>query len=34
THWHYDEADRITQRTVNGETAEQWRYDERGWLTQ
>ncbi|HDX1601885.1 TPA: RHS repeat protein, partial [Escherichia coli] len=22
------------QRTVNGETAEQWRYDERGWLTQ
>ncbi|HBE7314883.1 TPA: RHS domain-containing protein, partial [Escherichia coli] len=33
THWHYDEADRITQRTVNGETAEQWRYDERGWLT-
>ncbi|MEF0875162.1 RHS repeat domain-containing protein, partial [Escherichia coli] len=24
----------ITQRTVNGETAEQWRYDERGWLTQ
>ncbi|MCX3372823.1 RHS repeat domain-containing protein, partial [Escherichia coli] len=31
---HYDEADRITQRTVNGETAEQWRYDERGWLTQ
>ncbi|WP_149009005.1 RHS repeat domain-containing protein, partial [Escherichia coli] len=28
------EADRITQRTVNGETAEQWRYDERGWLTQ
>ncbi|MFV2807521.1 RHS element protein, partial [Escherichia coli] len=30
----YDEADRITQRTVNGETAEQWRYDERGWLTQ
>ncbi|EFF3075943.1 TPA: RHS repeat-associated core domain-containing protein, partial [Escherichia coli] len=23
-----------TQRTVNGETAEQWRYDERGWLTQ
>ncbi|HHU8259750.1 TPA: RHS repeat-associated core domain-containing protein, partial [Escherichia coli] len=33
THWHYDEADRITQRTVNGETAEQWQYDERGWLT-
>ena len=33
THWHYDEADRITHRTVKGETAEQWRYDERGWLT-
>ncbi|MCF6481751.1 hypothetical protein IHV64_24865, partial [Escherichia coli] len=28
-----DEADRITQRTVNGEPAEQWQYDERGWLT-
>ncbi|EHK7427647.1 RHS repeat protein, partial [Escherichia coli] len=33
THWHYDEADRITQRTVKGEPAEQWQYDERGWLT-
>ncbi|MGT5903826.1 RHS repeat-associated core domain-containing protein, partial [Escherichia coli] len=22
-----------THRTVNGETAERWRYDERGWLT-
>ncbi|WP_137584040.1 RHS repeat domain-containing protein, partial [Escherichia coli] len=32
-HWHYDEADRLTHRTVNGETAEQWQYDERGWLT-
>ncbi|MCQ1909724.1 RHS repeat protein, partial [Escherichia coli] len=31
--WHYDEADRLTHRTVNGETAERWRYDERGWLT-
>ncbi|ENO0420028.1 RHS repeat protein, partial [Escherichia coli] len=30
---HYDEADRLTQRTVKGETAERWRYDERGWLT-
>ncbi|EGS3157694.1 RHS repeat protein, partial [Escherichia coli] len=30
---HYDEADRLTHRTVNGETAEQWQYDERGWLT-
>ncbi|MBC0428076.1 RHS repeat protein, partial [Escherichia coli] len=33
THWHYDEADRITHRTVKGEPAEQWQYDERGWLT-
>ncbi|WP_173673903.1 DUF6531 domain-containing protein, partial [Escherichia coli] len=32
-HWHYDEADRLTHRTVKGETAEQWQYDERGWLT-
>ncbi|WP_374705475.1 hypothetical protein, partial [Escherichia coli] len=31
THWHYDEADRLTHRTVKGETAERWRYDERGW---
>ncbi|EPB6746672.1 RHS repeat-associated core domain-containing protein, partial [Escherichia coli] len=29
----YDEADRLTHRTVKGETAEQWQYDERGWLT-
>ncbi|EPB6746273.1 RHS repeat-associated core domain-containing protein, partial [Escherichia coli] len=29
----YDEADRLTHRTVNGETAEQWQYDKRGWLT-
>ncbi|MBV4619083.1 RHS repeat protein, partial [Escherichia coli] len=28
-----DEADRLTHRTVNGETAERWQYDERGWLT-
>ncbi|ELF8214026.1 RHS repeat protein, partial [Escherichia coli] len=33
THWYYDEADRLTHRTVNGETAERWQYDERGWLT-
>ncbi len=33
THWHYDEADRLTHRTLNGETAERWQYDERGWLT-
>ncbi|HIH2615808.1 TPA: RHS repeat-associated core domain-containing protein, partial [Shigella dysenteriae] len=33
THWHYDEADRLTHRTVKGETAERWRYDERGWLS-
>ncbi|MCK3547380.1 DUF6531 domain-containing protein [Escherichia coli] len=32
THWHYDEADRITHRTVNGEPAEQWRYNDHGWL--
>ncbi|PSX47907.1 RHS repeat protein, partial [Escherichia coli] len=32
THWHYDEADRLTHRTVKGETAERWQYDERGWL--
>ncbi|HAM7576673.1 TPA: RHS element protein, partial [Escherichia coli] len=24
THWHYDEADRLTHRTVKGEPAEQW----------
>ncbi|MCZ8781784.1 DUF4329 domain-containing protein, partial [Escherichia albertii] len=30
---HYDDADRLTHRTVNGETAERWQYDERGWLT-
>ncbi|EMG5891008.1 RHS repeat protein, partial [Escherichia coli] len=29
----YDEADRLMHRTVNGETAERWQYDERGWLT-
>ncbi|EPV7939369.1 RHS repeat-associated core domain-containing protein, partial [Escherichia coli] len=29
----YDEADRLTHRTVKGETAERWQYDERGWLT-
>ncbi|EOX8480384.1 RHS element core protein [Salmonella enterica subsp. indica] len=33
TLWHYDDADRITHRTVNGEPAEQWQYDEHGWLT-
>ncbi|WP_394744618.1 RHS element core protein [Escherichia coli] len=32
THWHYDEADRITHRTVKGEPAEQWQYDDHGWL--
>ncbi|WP_342089804.1 hypothetical protein, partial [Escherichia coli] len=25
-HWYYDEADRLTHRTVKGETAEQWQY--------
>lgn len=33
TCWHYDDADRLTHRTVNGEPAEQWHYNERGWLT-
>ncbi|QAU94323.1 RHS repeat protein, partial (plasmid) [Escherichia coli] len=31
--WYYDESDRITHRTVNGDPAEQWQYDEHGWLT-
>ncbi|GCY10238.1 type IV secretion protein Rhs [Escherichia coli] len=30
--WYYDESDRITHRTVNGEPAEQWQYDGHGWL--
>ncbi|HAV2414667.1 TPA: type VI secretion system tip protein VgrG [Escherichia coli] len=33
TLWHYDASDRITRRTVNGDPAEQWQYDEHGWLT-
>ena len=33
TCWHYDESDRLTYRTINGEPAEQWQYDKRGWLT-
>ncbi|KDU17666.1 RHS repeat-associated core domain protein [Escherichia coli 3-267-03_S1_C1] len=33
TLWHYDASDRITHRTVNGDPAEQWQYDEHGWLT-
>ena len=28
TLWHYDASDRITHRTVNGDPAEQWQYDE------
>ncbi|WDC36198.1 RHS element core protein [Escherichia albertii] len=32
TFWHYDEADRLTHRTVNGEPAEQWQYNDLGWL--
>ncbi|HEB1529909.1 TPA: RHS element core protein [Escherichia albertii] len=32
TLWHYDEADRLTHRTVNGDMAEQWQYNEHGWL--
>ncbi|EIN0460638.1 RHS repeat protein, partial [Escherichia coli] len=27
-------SDRITHRTVNGEPAEQWRYNDHGWLTE
>ncbi|EOI1352454.1 RHS element core protein [Citrobacter amalonaticus] len=34
TLWHYDESDRLTHRTVNDEAAEQWCYDEHGWLTE
>ncbi|EJV2068997.1 RHS repeat protein, partial [Escherichia coli] len=33
TLWHYDASDRITHWTVNGDPAEQWQYDEHGWLT-
>ncbi|WDC31597.1 RHS element core protein [Escherichia albertii] len=32
TLWHYDESDRITHRTVNSEPAEQWQYNDHGWL--
>ncbi|HGD9162605.1 TPA: RHS repeat-associated core domain-containing protein, partial [Escherichia coli] len=34
TLWHYDASDRITHRTVNGDPAEQWQYDDHGWLTE
>ncbi|EDP9633546.1 type IV secretion protein Rhs [Salmonella enterica subsp. enterica] len=34
THWHYDASDRLTHRTVNGEEAERWQYNEQGWLTE
>ena len=34
TQWHYDEADRLSHRTVNGEEAERWLYDDRGWLSE
>ena len=33
THWQYDDAGRLLSRTLNGEPAEQWHYDARGWLT-
>ncbi|MBH0368953.1 DUF6531 domain-containing protein [Salmonella enterica] len=33
THWHYDTSERLTHRTINGEEAERWQYDEQGWLT-
>ena len=32
TYWRYDASDRLTHRTVNGEPAEHWQYDEHGWL--
>ncbi|MBT1727500.1 RHS element core protein [Enterobacter quasimori] len=32
--WHYDESDRLTHRTINDEPAEQWQYNEHGWLTE
>ncbi|EGT3575814.1 RHS repeat protein, partial [Citrobacter amalonaticus] len=34
TLWHYNASDRLTHRTVNDEPAEQWTYNERGWLTE
>ena len=34
TRWHYDESDRLSHRTVNDEPAEQWHYNDRGWLAQ
>ncbi|HDJ2743840.1 TPA: RHS repeat protein, partial [Salmonella bongori] len=34
TLWHYDASGRLTHRTVNGEPAEQWQYNGRGWLTE
>lgn len=34
TLWHYDDADRLTHRTVNDTEAERWQYNERGWLTE
>ena len=33
TRWYYDDIDRLTHRTVNNVAAEQWQYNERGWLT-
>lgn len=34
TLWHYDDSDRLTHRTVNGQEAERWQYDGHGWLTE
>ncbi|HAT2611329.1 TPA: RHS repeat protein [Kluyvera intermedia] len=34
TRWHYDASDRLSHRTVNDEPAEQWHYNDRGWLAQ
>ncbi|MDK9604631.1 RHS element protein, partial [Lelliottia sp. V104_15] len=33
TVWQYDDAGRLLSRAVNGEPAEKWQYDARGWLT-
>lgn len=34
TYWHYDASDRLTHRTVNGQEAERWQYNEDGRLTE
>ncbi|HEG1988793.1 RHS element core protein [Enterobacter cloacae] len=34
TLWHYDNADRLIRCTVSDEPAEEWQYNEQGWLTE